>query len=198
MAQAEEGAEQYLPAARTGCSKALGQLLEAARRYLLWIARQEMDPGVQSKAGPSDLVQETLLEAHRDFASFHGETEAEWLAWLRRLLFNNLSNFTRRYRDTAKRRLDQEVTLDSGSPADAVAASAPAPVQQIIAEEQGQLLARAIEHLPDDYREIIRLWYQEQHSFEEIGKLQGRTGNAIRMKWSRAIRQLQRELEALP
>ena len=67
--------ERWLPAARAGSSEALGQMLDAYRAYLLQIAGRELDTQLRAKAGASDLVQETLLEAFRDFAGFHGDTE---------------------------------------------------------------------------------------------------------------------------
>ena len=95
---------RWLAAARGGSTEALGQALEACRRYLLLVAQKELDPHLHAKGGASDLVQETFLEAQRDFAQFQGTNEAEWLAWLRQVLLNNLGHFTRRYRATASAR----------------------------------------------------------------------------------------------
>jgi RNA polymerase sigma-70 factor (ECF subfamily) len=187
---------RWLPAAKARQPVALGQVLEACRRYLLWIARKEMDPDLQPKAGASDLVQDTLLEAQRDIGHFQGETEGELLAWLRRLLLNNLSNFARSYRDTAKRRLDAEVPLDAGQ-ADGPAATAPSPSDDLLAKEQLELILKARERLPADYRRVLTLWYEQERSFEEIGQAMNRSSNAARMLWMRAIERLQAELEAL-
>ena len=92
-----------MAAAREGDRDSLGQVLEVFRHYLLAVAKREMDLGLSAKAGPSDLVQETLLEAQRDFDHFSGTSESDIQAWLRRLLLNNLANFRRHYRDCAKR-----------------------------------------------------------------------------------------------
>src|SRR5260370_36810440 len=89
-----------LEAARSGSPEALGQALEACRGYLLMVARGELDPDLRAKEGPSDLVQETFLEAKRDFVQFQGAIGAELLACLRRVLLNNVANFTRRYPTT--------------------------------------------------------------------------------------------------
>src|SRR5262245_17814694 len=87
--------------ARAGSPRALGQLLEAFRPYLLTIAREEMDSVLLPKAGASDLVQETFLEAQRDLGVFRGQSEPELLAWLRQILLHNLANFGRHYQDAA-------------------------------------------------------------------------------------------------
>src|SRR5262249_62211948 len=106
MGEPNEGAVQHLPAARAGSQEALGRLLEACHGYLLMVARQELPADLQAKGGASDLLQETLMDACRDFAQFRGDTEAELLGWLRQILRNNLAHFNRRYRDTAKRQTD--------------------------------------------------------------------------------------------
>src|SRR5258708_4517383 len=115
MNEPAEDAVRWLAAARAGSGEALGQALEACRDYLLLVAGRELDPALRAKGGASDLVQETFLEAHRDFGGFHGSSADELRAWLRRLLLNNLADFTRLYRGTAKRDLGQEVALEAGN-----------------------------------------------------------------------------------
>jgi len=195
-------AAQWLPAARAGSPEALGQALEACRDYLLRIAQRELGPDLQAKGGASDLVQVTVLDALRDFAQFHGNTEAELLQWLRRLLLNNVADFTRQYRDTAKRQIGQEVRLEgddsSAKRGGGLAAAWPSPSGEAMAHEQAESIRRAVERLPDDYRRVIVLRYQDERSFEEIGALLGLTANAARKLLLRAVERVQRELEAPP
>ena len=195
-------AVQRLAAARAGSREALGQALQACRGYLLLLAERELDPDLRAKGGASDLVQETFLEAQKDFAHFQGNSEDELRAWLRQILLHNLANFTRRYRATAKRRLRQEVALDtSGSSADregGLLLDALSPSGVAMAEEQAQTLGRALERLPDDYRRIILLHYQEQRPLTEIAPLLNRSYDAVRSLWARAIRRLRQEMEAPP
>src|SRR3954451_25008813 len=103
---------RWLLEARQGSGEALGQLLESFRAYLLLIAQRELDPDLRAKGGASDLVQQTFLEAQRDFGDFRGAGGAEVAGWLRQILLNNLASFSRCFRETAKRRLASEVTLD--------------------------------------------------------------------------------------
>src|SRR6516165_1063063 len=104
---------RWLAAARAGSPEALGQVLETFRAYLLLIAARELDPELRAKGGASDLVQETFLEAQRDFSRFDGTRVEELRAWLRRLLINNVANFTRHYRKVAKRDVGREVALEA-------------------------------------------------------------------------------------
>lgn len=192
-------AARWLLAAQAGSKDALGQLLEACRSYLLLIAGQELGPDLRAKGGASDLVQETLLDACRDFAHFQGKTEQELFGWLRRLLLNNLSNFARRYRDTAKRQASVEVPLESGPAslnwAEKLIGHDSTPSALAMAQEQAQAVQRALERLPAEYRQVILLRYQEELPFEEIGRLMGRSSNAAEKLWLRAIERLRQELE---
>src|SRR5436190_18630343 len=98
-----------LAIARNGDPAALNGLFEACRNYVGLLARTQVESWLRAKVDPSDLVQQTLLEAYRDFGRFHGKTEAEWLAWLRRIVTHNALDFARQYHGTEKRQANREV-----------------------------------------------------------------------------------------
>ena len=196
MAQPPPLVGDCLQAARAGSRDALGLALEACRHYLLRIAREELDSVLQAKASASDLVQETFLEAQRDFPKFVGKTEAELLAWLRQVLLHNVANLARHYRGTAKRQVDREIRLTAepnGVPD--LEDSGPTPSALLQASERQQQVEKALERLQPDYREVIVLRNQARHSFEEVGRLMNRSADAARRLWSRAVERLQQELE---
>jgi RNA polymerase sigma-70 factor, ECF subfamily len=201
MADARQDAAQWLPAARSGSSEALGEVLEACRGYLLLIAQQELDEALQAKGGASDLVQQTFLEAQRDFSGFQGTTQAALLAWMRQLLLNNLANFRRDFhRD--KRRVTREIALPGGDSSRrggiSLRAGTATPSVEMMRAEQNEALERAVARLPEDYRRVIQLRYREERSFEAIAESMQRSQNAVRKLWSRAIERLQQELDANP
>ena len=191
----------WLPAARAGSREALGHVLEACRGYLLLIAQHELEPALQAKGGASDLVQQTFLEAQKDLAGFQGDSPDALLAWMRRLLLNNLANF-RRDLQRARRRVSREVALSFGESSTEITAEPPAdtpsPSEALKREEQTWILERAVERLPEDYRQVIHLRYREERSFDAIAELMNRSPNAVRKLWARAIEALQLELETPP
>jgi RNA polymerase sigma-70 factor (ECF subfamily) len=202
MASSAPDVGAWLAAARAGSSEAMGQALDACRKYLLLVAQRQLGSDLQAKGGASDLVQETFLEAQRDFARFHGDSEEELLAWLRRLLLNNAGTFSRRYRATDKRAVRREIALEadgsSGSPGPSPAATGPSPSGQAIEREQTEALHRALQRLPADYSEVITLRYLDERSFEEIGQRMGRSADAVRKLWVRAMARLRQEWEGPP
>lgn len=201
MTEQAHEVERWLPAAHGGSDEALGQALDACRGYLLLIAEQELDADLRAKGGASDLVQDTFLKAHHHFDRFQGTTEAELLAWLRRLLLNNLADF-RSFHRAAKRRPEREVRLaprdSSAGQGIVLATDTPSPSGAAMEREQQQKLLGVLERLPDDYRRVLVLHFQEGRSFEEIGQLLGLTGNAASKLLRRALDRARRELGELP
>jgi DNA-directed RNA polymerase specialized sigma24 family protein len=113
--QPSKNVPQWSEAAHHGSPEALGQVLEYCRPYLLAVANAQLERDLQAKAGASDLVQDTFIEAHRGFAAFRGRSEEELLGWLRQILLHNVADLRRQYRATEKRQVQREVSLDTPS-----------------------------------------------------------------------------------
>lgn len=190
-----------LAAARAGDGASRDQLFAACRSYLAVAAAAQAARSIRSKVDASDLVQQTLLEAHRDFARFQGETTAEWLAWLRRIMAHNASDNLRRFRGTAKRSAGREVpfaspddaTLAPGAPEPA--AEDPTPSQLFVLRDAELRVAEAMARLSADHRQVIILRNLERLPFDEVARRMNRTRPAAQMLWMRAIGKLQ---EILP
>jgi RNA polymerase sigma-70 factor (ECF subfamily) len=188
-----------LAAARAGAGAALGDLLERYRPYLLMIANQEIAPDLQAKFGPSDIVQDSMLEAYRDFGGFQGGTREDLQCWLRNILRNNLANAYRDFRDTEKRRIDREVSLTGaveGRMASELTQSGETPSGKLMQRERDESLEQAIDQLPEDYRDAIRLKKDEDCSWESMAERFGRSPEAVRKLYARAIEKLAKLLES--
>jgi RNA polymerase sigma-70 factor, ECF subfamily len=200
MAEAVDDAVCLVAAARGGSREALGRVLDACRRYLLGVAEGELSPDLRSKGGASDLVQETFLEAQRDFARFEGSSPEELRAWLRQVLLHNVGAFARRYRATGKREIAREVGFGADGSFLGIqqvpAGSTLSPSGVAIEQEQALALRRAVDRLPDEYRRVVVLRFEDGLSFEEIGQITDRTAEAARKVWSRAMERLRQEWEA--
>jgi RNA polymerase sigma-70 factor (ECF subfamily) len=149
------------------------------------------------------LVQQTLLEAHRDFAAFEGNREPELLAWLRRILAHNLFNEARRY-NAQQRDATREVSLDQVQAGvehssmllgRCIAAQTPSPSQIAVARESAVHLANAMARLPEDYQTVLLLRVFEELSAEEVAQRMGRSAGAVRMLQVRALTALKEQLE---
>src|SRR6516164_1354348 len=158
--------------------------LEYFRSYLLLLARVRLDPMVQGKVGASDIVQQSLLEAHRDRAQFRGQTAGEQAAWLRQILARNLANAVRDLRrdkrDVAREQPLQAALDESASRLEAwLAAEQSSPSQQVDRQERAVRLAEALATLPETQREAIVLRHWQGCSLIEIAARFGRTTAAV-------------------
>src|SRR5204863_1527751 len=115
-----------------------------------------------SKVDASDIVQQSLLEAHQDLAALKDETEAELVAWLRAILTRNLLNTARDFgaqkRDIRRERSLAQQVEDSSIRLDRFLASdQTSPSQRVIRGEQAERLATALPALLEDQRSPVIL-----------------------------------------
>jgi RNA polymerase sigma-70 factor, ECF subfamily len=200
MVNAMPSPESLLERARAGETEAFGELLAQYESYMRLMARTLLGSTLKLSVDSSDLVQEAFLEAHRDFPRFAGSTEAELLAWLRRILARNLADRARYVkagvRDQRRQQsLDSLLEQSSFSVQEALAATATTASAVAVRRERAVLLANAIEGLPADYREVVILRNLEGLKFGEVATRMGRSSGAIRMLWARAIERLSEALE---
>ncbi len=173
--------------------------LDEFRSYLGLLARAELHPAVRRRIEASDIVQETLLEAHRDRARFRGETPAEQAAWLRRMLANNLANALRDVR-RLKRDPARERSIDEAFNQSAVrvkgwlASEGTTPPEAAERGERILALADSLEGLPHDQQEAVTLRYLRGLSLVEIAERMERTEASVAGLLHRGLRDLRARL----
>lgn len=173
--------------------------LEHFRSYLLLLARLRFDARLRGKIDPSDLVQQTMLEAHQALESFRGEDRAAQAAWLRQILARNLANavrdMTRDKRDVT-RELSFHAALDeSASQLEGwLAADQSSPSQQAQRHERALLLAQALAVLPEQQREAVILRHFQGRSLAEIATELNSTTAAVTGLLHRGLSNLRKAL----
>lgn len=188
---------------RQGDAEAGDRLLRHFAPWLQLLARVQFEYRLQAKLDASDVVQQTMLEAARAIGQFRGRGELELAAWLRQILARALAHEVRRYRSAEKRQLRREVPLErelietSRRLADMLPAGGTSPSESVERQERQVQLARALEQLPADYREVIVLRNLEGRSHAEIAQRMGRGEGAVRMLWVRALARLKQTLVGL-
>ena len=176
------------------------QTLERFREYLSLLARVQLDPRLQGKLDLSGVVQQTLLEAYQAFKQTEGWGEGQRLAWLRRILANNLTDEVRklaaRGRDAARERsLEAALEESSARLGDWLAAEQSSPSQKIERHEQALRLADALGRLPEAQREALVLQHWHGWSLAEIGAHLGRSPAAIAGLLHRGLQRLRELLQ---
>ena len=176
--------------------------LDHFRSYLLLLARVRLDRKIQGKLDASDIVQQTMLEAHQALESFRGENVAAKAAWLRQILARNLANairdLTREKRDvTRERSIHADLDASASRLEGWLAAGQSSPSQQAHRQERAVLLAEALANLPDQQREAVIFRHFHGCSLVEIGEQLHTTTKAVTGLLHRGLTNLRKALKEL-
>ncbi len=176
--------------------------LDHFRSYLLFLARIRLDRKIQAKLSASDIVQQTMLEAHEAIESFRGDNSAAQAAWLRQILARNLANavrdLTREKRDVNRERsIHADLDASASQLEGWLAKDQSSPSQQAQRYERALLLAEAIERLPDQQREAVILRHFQDCSLDTIAQELNTTTAAVTGLLTRGIRNLRKALTSL-
>lgn len=186
--------------ARTGSVSARDELIERVVHYFESLAPRHHSSKLLPKVGNSDIVQASLVKAIEGFDKFDGESEAQWKAWLKVLLINEVRQTGRFYgrqkRDARREYSFETVSGEVGSDRHAspnvhLESGADSPESEVMQREQFGLLRDAIKDLPNDYALVVQLRQFERLTFPEIAEKLGKSPEATKKLWYRAIIKLQ-------
>ena len=196
--------ENLLLRAQQGEEGARGALLDTYRNYLELLARIEIGRRLQTKVDADDVVQETFLEAHRNFGLFRGRQEAEFVSWLRAILATRIADLVRHYLGTQgrdiRRERDLQVDLDQSSRAldRGLIALQSTPSQQLARQELRVMFADTLAQLSDEYREVIVLRHFEELSFADVADRMQRSIDSVQKLWVRGLARLRQLVGEFP
>ncbi len=196
----EKSADVTVQIAAARRSGSPAELLDSYRNYLRLLAQTWLDASLRGKYDRSDLVQETLIKANDRFDQFAGRTEGELVAWLRQILARQLADAARRFhgatRDVARERPVVE-SLDASSCAlgTLLPATQSSPSTSACRREMSVLLADALAEMKEEYRDVIILRNVQELSWPEISERMGKSQGAVRMLWTRALKELRPLIE---
>jgi RNA polymerase sigma-70 factor (ECF subfamily) len=177
--------------------------LEAYREYLRVLARLQLDPRLQGKLDPSDVVQEVLLKAYEKRAQFRGRSDAEMAAWLRQILANTLTDAVRKFgscrRDVAlERSLERSLEESSLRLESWLAADSSSPSQEAICHEELLKFSEALAQLPEDQRRALEMKHLQGLSVAAISRQMGRSKTAVGGLLRRGVKKLRELLKDIP
>lgn len=183
-----------------GSEPALLEFLEVHRTPLLAFINKNMSDALKTKVEAADILQEVSLNAVASFSEFDFEqkTPFNWLCHLaeRRIIDNH-----RKYFQAQKRAAGREIRQPTGDDGkgqgfmDLLVASMTSPSQAFSRGAREMKLLTALETLPEQSREAIRLKYVEGLNSSEIADRMGKTDVAVRVLVSRAMAKLQELLK---
>ena len=172
-----------LERARTGSPEAVNRLYERVSARVLAYIRLRLGRELRSRLESRDILQATLLKSFENLHEFRGNETGSLLAWLARIADNEIRDtFDRVHRQ--KRDVARETPLDDAAPVPAITRSA---LSRIIIDERARQLEAALDTLSPDHRDVILMRKFAELSFAEIGRRTGRSADASRMLFARAM-----------
>ncbi len=175
--------------------------LDQYRDYLLTLARTQLPGQLRGRVDASDVVQETLLEAHRQHAQFQGSEAGQLFAWLRQILAGKLVDALRREtrgKRDVRRELQCQLELDASAANLVVMAGSDltTPSRKIERSEVALQLAQALQSLPANQCEALTLRYLQNQSLAQIAESMNKTPVAVAGLIKRGSAALRQRLSA--
>lgn len=150
---------------------------------LLGFIRLKMGRSLRARLESRDILQATLMKSLQHRGDFEGADSRAFTGWLMRIAENEIrdrADFHGRQQRDARREEDVEQHGD-------IARQTRSVLSRLIFDEQAERLEAAIESLTDAHREVILLRAFEELSFPEIGRRLGKSEDASRMLYARAM-----------
>ena len=182
-------------------SPAPGIPWERYREYLRLLTRLQVPPRLRAKEDVSDVIQQTLLEAHTAAERLAQMDEPARVAYLRQMLAHNLADLGRRFR-AAARDVDRERSLEAGLHDSSerlrswLASEQSSPSQHAGRAEEALALAEVLTQLPDDQRTAVEMKHLQGCSVAEIAQALGRSETAVGGLLRRGLKRLRELLHA--
>jgi RNA polymerase sigma-70 factor (ECF subfamily) len=187
-----------LSRAGAGDTAALGALLESHRKRLRRMVRLRLDPRLQGRVDPSDVLQEAFLQAAQRLAQYLREPKMPFFLWLRFLTGQKLLELRRQHLGTEARDVGREVSLYQGAMPEASSAclaaqlmgKLTAPLQAAIRTEMKLRLQEALNRMDPTDREVLALRHFEHLNNTETAEVLGLTPSGASSRYLRALKRL--------
>jgi RNA polymerase sigma-70 factor (ECF subfamily) len=180
---AQDDTRSFLVRAVAGADAARNALLERVRpRLVLW-AGARLSPALRAWVEPEDVAQDVLMDAHRRLDAFQGTEVRAFYAWLFKIAENRIRDLFDRQNAKKRQPVPPPLTFTQTSPS----------VRAARSETLARVLA-AVESLPEDYRQVLQLRRLEEQDVEQVAQVMGRSENAVRILYCRALQALRESL----
>lgn len=184
------GVERWLAAARAGDGEALGSLLDYYSEILAGWVRRLISRGKARDVSAEDVVNETVLQAFKDFAGFRGDNPRQFFGWLKSIAWHRLADAIKDSRLPGSGSPESPSLYVPALPEVDVLSTTTSPSRKASRGESREAVRLALALLPPKYRSVIELSYWERLNSWEIGERLGMSEDAARKSKARALRTL--------
>lgn len=196
----------WLERAAAGDAESWERLLAEHQPRLRRMVALRLDPRLQGRLDPSDVLQEAYLEAARQLPDYLGDPKLPFFLWLRLITGQRLSKVHRHHLGTQMRDAGQEVSIYRGGMPEASSAALAAkllgrecrPSEAAVRAERKLKLQEALNRMDPLDREVLTLRHFEQMTGPEAARVLGISEAAAGKRYLRALAKLKELLARLP
>jgi len=189
----EASFEELLQRARNGELAAMDALFRRSWKALEWHASKSPALGLQGALRPSDIFQQSALRAFEKLASFRGQTEGEWFAWLKQVVFTQSMDVVRE--DARESKYVPGGMIAAGEESEAVPSQERTPSQVTAQYEDWRRLLSKFALLTSEQREAFSLCWLEELTVEEAARRMGKSHAAVSSLLQRGMSTLRRQMQ---
>lgn len=201
MTASDASEDQLVELAATGDPSAVKTLLEQHRERLLQMVAVRMDPRVAQRLDASDVVQESLLEAHAKLVEYASTRPLPFYPWLRQIAWQRLMHAHERHVEAKRRSVAREqpafAMLSNDSVqglAERLVDNGTSPSGKVMRGELQRRVRDALADMPQGDGDLLVMRYLEHMSIREIAATLEITEHAVHMRQLRALQKLRRSL----
>ena len=192
--------DELIDRVRRGDAEALGEFLTLRRPQLLAFIDRQLGAALRRKVEVEDIFQEISADAVRSLGEVDlGDRDP--FSWLCQLAERRIIDSYRRFFGSQKRDAAREVGLGAGGSEtgaggliNLLVASMTSPSAAFSRDQKQLRMLGALESLPEEHREALRLRYLEGLPSKEVAARIGKTDGAVRVMLTRALARLQQML----
>ena len=156
--------------------------------FLLAFVNAKLPSQLRRHLGASDIVQSVLFIVSRRHATFRGDSEEAFRAWILQIARNKIIDGIRRFR------FRSATPPGVCAPTHSVANDEETPSVRLSLDEDARVLISAVDQLPSLEREIVTLRYAQNLTFEQIGAQLHLPVSTCRHHWLKGCEDLKKRL----
>ena len=184
---AEARERALLEQAQRGDTAALGELLSPHEATLRARIKSLVPVKLMRRLAISDILQETHITAHDRLKDFEHRGAGSLRNWLAAIAERKARRAVQRHIAVGMRSLQREITRSQRLPTNQFVGGSATPSEVLMATEFEELARQAFASLPPDYQEILRLCREEELAFPEAAQHMGRSYEATKKLYGRAL-----------
>jgi RNA polymerase sigma-70 factor (ECF subfamily) len=190
----DDDSQTLLAQATVGDQAATQRLLALHRRRLRSMIAMRLDRRLSARVDPSDVLQETLAEAHQKLPEYLRTQPIPFYPWLRQIAWDKIVELHRKHLVAQARAVTREEQYSPGLPDQSaldlgrrLIARGSSPSQHLLEQELKARVQTALGRLDAQDRDVLVLRFLEQLSMEETAAVLGLTPEGVKSRQRRAL-----------